>query len=698
MKTKLWISMLFVLGTGTTATADVPTYQLDAFLDAPGCSSVDLSPDKARIYARYTWGAWDEGYVAFDANTGTKVQEYRFGLFVDSAPWTGRISADSAYLYYTTYYGGAVKKRDVAEGNVASTIPVGPWPVGLAFDSQRRYLYVGVNDPGTGAIGSIQKIDTTTDSVVGEGFTLNGEPGVCIQVSPDDQYVFAISRIASPEILYKIRTSDMQEVGSIPLAGIGDAGFSLSPDGSVAYVPEASANNVHVIETATMAEIDVWNVQDPKGFYVSPDGTHALVLSDEPSIRIFDLPSGSVIQTVSLGNVGTMGDSGRQTPYWNWNGGSKVVYIAIAGTSEQGVAVLIAEQADSQQACDDFEDGVIDAALWEWGGLNRTTSGGQGGPWEWSHEEVIDPDDGYLSMHVSGPGSGLTFGAEAWVRTLYDYNDGANHVIDFTWEADVADFHYNRYFIQVTDGYISPDGNIHWSQEPSIPGTTNLLWRLDGQGNEFPGAIYPTSEFNADWSMSIDSSGVVQLYDDSGSLLRERSLDDSYPWYVRLMVVDATSSGFPAGDIRLNLYEFCAPSCTTNLHCDDGDECNGIEICNAAGDCEAGVIIDCNENGVDDECDQGICTCLALGDVDRDGTTCKDAGDLHAMADLLESGVIGPEDYCTADLNEDGQVSFDDLHMLIDLFECPADLDCDGQVRVPDLIKLLADWGQCMEM
>ena len=61
--------------------------------------------------------------------------------------------------------------------------------------------------------------------------------------------------------------------------------------------------------------------------------------------------------------------------------------------------------------------------------------------------------------------------------------------------------------------------------------------------------------------LNIDPSGIARLYDSpdaSGNLIREEDLDPGYEWYLRFMVSDGTSAGFPAGDAQLNLYEFHA--------------------------------------------------------------------------------------------------------------------------------------------
>jgi len=214
---------------------------------------------------------------------------------------------------------------------------------------------------------------------------------------------------------------------------------------------------------------------------------------------------------------------------------------------------------------DDFEDGIKDTQLWVWGAEKwgwQVHPPGDGN-WDYSHEEIM-ATDGYLQTRVWGPMSGNTYGADAWVRTKHDYNDGQSYTINFTWEADVVDYHVNHYLIQITDGYIPDQDDFHWPSRPA-PGTTNLLWGADEHGNPTRGRYLASDLPKSNWSITISPSGVGRLYDGpnaSGSLLHEANLDSGSAWYVRLMVSDGTSMGFPAGDARLNLYHFSTEEIT----------------------------------------------------------------------------------------------------------------------------------------
>lgn len=203
---------------------------------------------------------------------------------------------------------------------------------------------------------------------------------------------------------------------------------------------------------------------------------------------------------------------------------------------------------------DALDDGVINPELWVAGGQSRgwdISNPSDVGAWNHSQEEIVDPSDGYIDLNVSGPTSGNTYGAESWVRTLKNFNDGNTYLLPIKWEPLVNDTHYNKFFIQITDGFISSDNNLHWNND-NYPGTVNLLKDSDSNGKE-----YDQNPGKLNWSILINPSGTVQLYDTpdtTGNLISEETIDPTLPWYVRFMVVDGTSAGFPAGDAHIKIY------------------------------------------------------------------------------------------------------------------------------------------------
>lgn len=209
---------------------------------------------------------------------------------------------------------------------------------------------------------------------------------------------------------------------------------------------------------------------------------------------------------------------------------------------------------------DNFEDGTINGSLWVVGG-GQHGQPGDPGDWQYSTMEVLDPTDGYFQGRVWGPESGNTYGAEVWIQTAYNFNDGKCHIINFTWEPEFADPHCNHYFIQVTDGYLGAPPNLYWAYQ-DYPGMVNLLWCDFVHGGTPHAGMhfeYRPSIGKVTWSIRVNSVGIAQLYDGpggTGSLLKEAFLDKAEPWYIRFMGMDGTSAGFPAGDAWVNLYHF----------------------------------------------------------------------------------------------------------------------------------------------
>ena len=226
-----------------------------------------------------------------------------------------------------------------------------------------------------------------------------------------------------------------------------------------------------------------------------------------------------------------------------------------------GLLLLVADVSVADFS-DDFEDGVIDTSMWAFGGQKRSYLQMPAGSWDWSREEITNTD-GYLQVRVYGPTSGVTYGHDAWIRTKHDFNDGKSYLVNFTWEAEVVGEGWvDFYFIQITDGYTPANANYNWPIVNPPAGTTDLLWH-DSGGN--PVNCWTLLDGMAKTSMSIKITpdGTAKLYDGpngSGNLLHQGSLNPNVEWYIRFMVSDATSAGFPAGDSRLNLYDFSAVS------------------------------------------------------------------------------------------------------------------------------------------
>jgi hypothetical protein len=207
---------------------------------------------------------------------------------------------------------------------------------------------------------------------------------------------------------------------------------------------------------------------------------------------------------------------------------------------------------------DTFDGPSIDTAQWEVGGDLRGWEGYGIGPWQWSHTLA----NSALRTRVWGPTSANTYGATAWVRNRRDFNDGQNHLINFTWNSTVNASHVDVMAIEVTDGTVIADSSIDWFFADSA-GNKNLYLTGNEMGPIGTGCATTLGMQNSaptTWSISLNAaSRVATLFDGPDSTANtvcQKTLDSAHPWFIRFMIADMTASGYPAGDNSLYLYDF----------------------------------------------------------------------------------------------------------------------------------------------
>ena len=163
--------------------------------------------------------------------------------------------------------------------------------------------------------------------------------------------------------------------------------------------------------------------------------------------------------------------------------------------------------------------------------------------------------------------------------------------------------------------------NIQWGNVGSptaAPGP--CPWDFDGNGDV---GVFDLSILLGNWANPYGVPDLLALLADWGPCLGGGGRQASFVW---------------------------STLCQSDADCDDGDPCNGIEVC-VDGSCLPGVPSpDCNGNGVLDACD------IANG--------------------------------TSTDANGNGVP--DDCDVL-----CAADIDNDGMVGINDFLDLLAAWGPC---
>jgi len=212
---------------------------------------------------------------------------------------------------------------------------------------------------------------------------------------------------------------------------------------------------------------------------------------------------------------------------------------------------------------DNFNDGSINPFLWVTHGYKGGIGGVGAGSWQYSLTEV-PATDGYLQARVWGPTSGLTYGAEAWARTTTNFNDGRPWLINFVWDTSVSAWHVDNFAVQIADGTNTDTCNWHqYAQNNVGPGWVNL-WETGStrSGGDYLDSDQPYAPFSKQtWSVKIEPVGTASIYQSAnaqGAAYRQVSLDKDKPWYLRYLLNDATSLGFPGGDNSFKLYDFSA--------------------------------------------------------------------------------------------------------------------------------------------
>ncbi len=282
---------------------------------------------------------------------------------------------------------------------------------------------------------------------------------------------------------------------------------------------------------------------------------------DQSAVRLYI--DGRVDAEYGTGAMPTT--SGVELTLGRHNAGGNLIYfkgrLAQVRISRVARDLSGEQQPPPSSFCDDFGDGVIDTRYWVVGGARRGIGGFGAGSWQWSHEE-IGGDDGALRMRVWGPESGLTYGADAWVRTRRDFNDGADHRIEFTWGSTISAWHIDAFAVEIANGLVPNDNNLWWflSDAPGL----KTLYTVNGltTPSSTPPVYGLVNRPPTEWSIYIDGTAKTATLHEgpnlSGNVIGQKVLDADQPWYVQFVQMDATSAGFPAGDNSIYIYEFCS--------------------------------------------------------------------------------------------------------------------------------------------
>jgi YVTN family beta-propeller protein len=155
----------------------------------------------------------------------------------------GIVSA-TPYAYIPSQADDCVNAVDLSTNQIKAVICTHADPIDVALDKSGTYAYVITG------VGDLDKIDTSTNTVVQTGYINLEEPSNCVIVSPDGSKVY----ISAAGVILIYDTTTLEELGSITIAsGTGyPTDMVINADGTELYATDDdSSNTVYKIDTAT---------------------------------------------------------------------------------------------------------------------------------------------------------------------------------------------------------------------------------------------------------------------------------------------------------------------------------------------------------------------------------------------------------------------------------------------------------------
>jgi YVTN family beta-propeller protein len=278
--------------TGTVSVVDVATNTVTATIPV-GCTPVGLAVNSSatRLYAACSGS---NNTKVIDATTNTVIAT----PFTCTGASATDVAVDPAGTrVYFTCLGPAnsVAIIDTATNTLSTTVPVGLFPIGVAFNPAGSRAYVSNN-----ASNNVSVIDTATNTVTATipvGLTPRG-----VAVNPAGTRVY-VSNTGSNSVSV-IDTATNTVIASIPV-GNSPFGLTVSPDGSQIVVANKLGDSVSVIAAATntvTATSPLGAGTSPVAIAIPPDGTRAYIVNQTANnVSVMDLATFALSAPVAVG-------------------------------------------------------------------------------------------------------------------------------------------------------------------------------------------------------------------------------------------------------------------------------------------------------------------------------------------------------------------------------------------------------------
>jgi YVTN family beta-propeller protein len=274
-------------GSGTVDVIDPVTYEIiDHFAVDKIPHHITPSWDMSRLYVNNT-----------ESDTLTEIDP-KSGKPTRTLPVT-----DPYNLYYTTDGSKAIVVaerylrldfRDPRSWDLLRSVPV-PWPGvdHLDFSADGRFLLAS-----TEYSGYVVKVDVTEMEITGQ--TKVGGLPIDVRLSPDGSIFYVANQ--GRHGVHLIDAATLRELEFIP-TGKGAHGLLVSRDTKDMYVSNRLEGTITVIDTATRKIRATWRTGgSPDMMQVSPDGRYLWVSGRFHSrVYVVDTATGELIKTIKVG-------------------------------------------------------------------------------------------------------------------------------------------------------------------------------------------------------------------------------------------------------------------------------------------------------------------------------------------------------------------------------------------------------------
>jgi YVTN family beta-propeller protein len=189
---------------------------------------------------------------------------------------------------------GQINNR-IGNSPVVATIPVGEFPIGVAFTPNGAFAYVANQNSN-----NVSVINTTTRT--GMATVSVGVNPWGVAITPNGAFAYVTNQASNSVSV--INTATNSVVGSV-FVGANPTGVAITPDSAFAYVTNYLSNTVSVISTATNTVVNTIAVRTyPIAVAITPNGAFAYVVNNgqgSNSVSVINTATGAVVADVGVG-------------------------------------------------------------------------------------------------------------------------------------------------------------------------------------------------------------------------------------------------------------------------------------------------------------------------------------------------------------------------------------------------------------